>query len=187
MNWALALVVLALAALAGLGLEVPRWQWQAHTLWQEPWRLWTCALVHGSPLHAGANALGALLLAWLGWRARLKARDLCALGLAWPLMHALLALRADLPAYFGASGLLHGAATLVGLGLLRGNAHERRIGWAFLAVLALKLLAEQPWGPALRYEPLWGGMATVPLAHALGAAVALGVAGLFSALHRHQG
>ena len=159
--------------LAGLGLERGTWQWQAGVVWREPWRLWTSALVHGSPLHAGANALGALLLAWLGWRARLQARDLLALALAWPLGHALLGLRSDLPAYFGASGLLHGAATLVGLGLLRGAARERRIGWVFLTVLALKLAVEQPWGPALRFEPLWGGMATVPWGHFCGALGAL--------------
>lgn len=178
--WPLALLALSLAmTVAWLsGIDASRWNWQAGLWRSEPWRLWTCTLVAGSALHLIGNVAGALLLATLGWQARLGARALLALALAWPLGHALLALRPDLPAYFGASGLLHGAAALVGLGLLRGEARERRVGALFLAGLAIKLLAEQPWGPALRLDPLWGGMATVPLAHALGslAALALGAA-----------
>lgn len=167
------LIVLAAALAAGLALRPEAWNWQAGVWLAEPWRLWSCVLVHGSPLHAGANAAGALLLAALAARAAAGRRELLALLLAWPLMHALLALRPDLPAYFGASGLLHGAAAVLGLKLLRGAGREPAVGAALLSGLLLKLLLEQPWGPTLRYEPFWGGMATVPWAHASGAASAV--------------
>lgn len=166
------LIGLAVASVAGLALPAAPWDWQAGRWLAEPWRLWSCVLVHGSPLHAGANAAGALLLAALAARAGAGRRELLALLLAWPLLHALLALRTDLGSYFGASGLLHGAAAVLGLRLLELGRHERRIGLALLAGLLLKLLLEQPWGPTLRQQSFWGGMATVPLAHALGAATA---------------
>jgi len=169
------LIALALAMAAGLALPPEAWNWQVGLWLAEPWRLWTCVLVHGSPLHAAGNAIGALLLAALAARARAGHRELLALLLAWPLMHALLALRPDLPAYFGASGMLHGAAAVLGLRLLELGRHERRIGLALLAGLLFKLLLEQPWGPTLRQEAFWGGMSTVPLAHALGVGAGLGV------------
>ncbi len=173
MTWPLALGALALAMMAGLGLEPARWHWQAGLWLAEPWRLWTCALVHGSALHAAGNALGVLLLAALGWRARLGPRELLALALAWPLGHALLALKPDLPAYFGASGVLHAATVLVALGLWRQTGRARAVGALVAAGLLLKLLLEQPWGPALRWEAFWGGMPIAPFAHASGALAGL--------------
>jgi hypothetical protein len=119
-------------------------------------------------LHAVGNTVGALLLAALGWRARLGPRDLLALGIAWPLTHALLALKPDLPAYFGASGLLHAAAAIVGLGLLRQGGRARVIGLALLAGLLLKLGLEHPWGPALQPAPAWGSFPIAPWGHAMG-------------------
>lgn len=166
------LIGLAAACAAGLALRPEAWNWRAGVWLAEPWRLWSCVLVHGSVLHAAGNCVGALLLAALAARAGAGRRELLALLLAWPLMHALLALRPDLPAYFGASGLLHGAAALIGLRLLQPMAGARAVGAAVLVGLVLKLGLEQPWGAALRHEPFWGGMATVPLAHALGAASA---------------
>ncbi|MFO1252985.1 MAG: rhombosortase [Inhella sp.] len=174
------LLGLAAACAAGLALRPEAWNWQAGLWLTEPWRLWTCVAVHGSVLHAAGNCFGALLLAALAARAQAGRRELLALLLAWPLTHALLALRPDLPAYFGASGLLHGAATLIGLRLLQQAGRARAVGAALLAGLALKLGLEQPWGPALRDEPFWGGMATVPWAHASGviAGVVCGLGGL---------
>ncbi len=168
------LLGLAAACAAGLALPPEAWNWQAGRWLTEPWRLWTCVAVHGSIQHAAGNAIGALLLAALAVRAQAGRREGLALLLAWPLMHALLALRPDLPAYFGASGLLHGATAVLGLKLLRGARREPAVGAALLAGLLLKLLLEQPWGPVLRFEALWGGMGTVPLAHALGAGAGLG-------------
>lgn len=179
------LLGLAAACAAGLALRPEAWNWQAGLWLAEPWRLWSCVAVHGSVLHAAGNAIGALLLAALAARAQAGRRELLALLLAWPLMHALLALRPDLPAYFGASGLLHGAAAVLGLKLLRGAGREPAVGAALLAGLLIKLLLEQPWGPALRYEPIWGGMATVPWAHASGALSGL-VSGLLLRLPRRR-
>lgn len=173
----LGLFTLAITLAWAFGLDAPRWNWQAGLWMQEPWRLWTCALLSGNGLHLAGNAVGALLLALLGWQARLGVRALAAFALAWPLTHVLLALRPDLPAYFGASGLLHGAAVLVGLGLLQGDARDRRIGQLMLLVILIKLGIEQPWGATLRFEPIWGGMATVPWSHSMGA-----LAGLLGAL-----
>ncbi|MBH9551710.1 rhomboid family intramembrane serine protease [Inhella gelatinilytica] len=187
--WAWGLVGLEGALLAGalLGLPAARWGLTQPLLLTEGWRLVSCVFVHGPPLHLLGNGVGLVLLAALGWRAALTGRDLLAFALAAPLGHALLLVRDDWSLYFGASGALHAAAALVGLGLLRAAApRERRIGQVFLAVLGLKLLLEAPWGPSLRQEALWGGFSTLPLAHSTGAVAGLALGLLFSALDRKR-
>lgn len=155
----------AMGTLAALALPDAQLNWQAQRWVTEPWRLVTAAFVHGPGWHRAAN-LGALaLLAWAGWRLNLPARDALAWALAWPLAHALLALLPGLAHYGGLSGWLHAGVAIVALRLI---ADGQRLGWLWLAALALKLLLEAPWGPVVRTIPGWP-MPVVPAAHALGA------------------
>ena len=176
---ALALAVLALASVA-LPLDPARWAWQRDALGTEPWRWLSGAVVHWSPAHAGANALGAAVLAFVGVRAALPPVAALAWVGAWPLGQAALWLQPDLHTVAGLSGLLHaGVAVLVLELVVHARGRDRWLGAAIGLGLLVKLGLEQPWGPALRLEPLWGSMPVAPWAHAAGAAAgALAWAGL---------
>ncbi len=180
------------------GGSVLAWWWPANSLdWQperaaaEPWRAFTAAWVHWSPLHRGANLLGTAVVAALGWVARLPARAALAWLLAWPLGHGALAWQPALVHYGGLSGVLHAAVAVAALHLLLhaeapAGRRGRFIGGAMLAGLLLKLLLEEPWGPPLREGAGWD-IAVAPLAHATGAAAGLLCAGAAWLLERrHQ-
>ena len=159
-----------LGAGAALGWFVPTlaWDWQPGLVWQQPWRWWTAAFVHWSPLHAAANLGAALLVALFGAVARVPARVALAWLLAWPLTHLGLLVAPGLLHYGGVSGVLHAgvAAVIVYLVLLAPGV-RRRIALALGAGLLLKLWFEAPWGAPLRQAPGWD-IAVVPLAHATG-------------------
>jgi rhomboid family GlyGly-CTERM serine protease len=169
----------AWSTLCGLAAAGALWAWwlPANTLdWQpalataEPWRTLTAAAVHWSPMHLGANLLGTAVLATLGWVARLPVRATLAWMLAWPLTHIALVMQPALAHYGGLSGVLHAGVAVAALWLLLYDRGARRgIGGAVLAGLLLKLLLEQPWGPALRTGGGWD-IALAPLAHATGVA-----------------
>lgn len=165
----------ALAALLGAGSVVAWWlpaavlDWQPAQAWAQPWRAWTAAFVHWSPLHLGVNLAGVLVVALLGRVARLPAVLALAWFAAWPLTQAGLLLRPELARFGGLSGVLHAGVAVAALALLtaaRGRA--RAIGAAIAAGLVIKILLEQPWGPALREGGGWD-IAVAPLAHATGA------------------
>jgi rhomboid family GlyGly-CTERM serine protease len=164
-------------ALAGRQLA-PWLDWQPAAWATQPWRLWTAAFVHWSPLHLAMNLAAAALLAWLGWRARATPADALAWALAWPCTHLGLLLQPALRHYGGLSGLLHAGVAILALRLLvqAGAGRPRWVGALLLAGLATKLLLEAPWQLALRPLPE-AGFAVAPLAHATGA-----LAGLASAL-----
>jgi rhomboid family GlyGly-CTERM serine protease len=180
--------LLVFGALIGWFVPADRLDWQPARALAQPWRWWTAAFVHLSPLHLGANALGALAVAWLGWAGAVPRRVATAWLLAWPLTHLLLAVMApDLAHYGGLSGVLHAGVAAAGVHLAGVRAprgadpavvrSRRRIGAAILAVLAAKLLTETPWGPAARAVEGWD-ILVAPIAHTTGALAAAVVAGL---------
>ena len=163
--------------LALAGRPLMAWlDWQPAAWPAQPWRLWTAAFVHWSPLHLTMNAAAAALLAWLGWRAQATRGDALAWALAWPCTHLGLLLQPELRHYGGLSGVLHAGVAILALRLLghAGAGRPRWVGGLLLAGLAAKLLLEAPWQLALRPLPE-AGFAVAPLAHATGAVA--GVAG----------
>jgi rhomboid family GlyGly-CTERM serine protease len=147
--------------------------WQPELSWREPWRWWTAAFVHWSPLHLAANLAGAAVLAAFGWAAALPARATLAWALAWPLTHGLLLLQPALLHYGGLSGVLHAGVAVGATVLVRQRTGRARwIGVAVLLGLALKIVLERPWAGALSHPAGWD-IAIAPLAHAAGALTGL--------------
>ena len=180
---------LALAALLAAG-SLAAWfapamllDWQPALAAAEPWRWWTAAFVHWSPLHLGANLLGCLLVAAFGAVGQVPARTAVAWFVAWPLAHLALLLQPALAHYGGLSGVLHAGVAAAAVELLLGERGRRRhVALAVLAGLGLKLLLEAPWGAPLRHPAGWD-IAVAPLAHATGALAG----GLLAwALHRQS-
>ncbi len=160
----------ALAAAAVLAWWADRalLDWQPQRAWAEPWRWWSAALVHFTPLHLLANLLAVALVAAYGWAARVPTAVALAWVASWPLTHLALLLRPELAHYGGLSGILHGgvAATSLWL-LLRGGGAQRVVGALMLIGQAVKLLLEQPWGATL-HAPRELDVAVAPLSHASG-------------------
>ena len=154
-----------------------RLDWQPSLALQQPWRAWTAALVHLSSLHLIANLAGLALVAAFGGVARVPPRIALAWLVAWPLTQVALLTRPDLQHYAGLSGVLHAGVACAATWLAIGSRGGRRlIGIATLVVLMIKVLGEQPWGPALRFPAGWD-IAVAPFAHASGF-----VAGVLAAL-----
>lgn len=167
--WGALALLLALMAIAGWWAQPLRLDWQPGLAASEPWRTFTAAAVHYSPLHLGANLAGALLVGALGMVARVPLRIVLAWLAAWPLTHLGLLLRPDLVHYGGLSGVLHGGVAAVATWLvLHDRGRRQLIGVAILAVLLVKILGESPWGPALQWREDWD-IAVAPFAHASGA------------------
>ena len=147
--------------------------WQPELVLSQPWRAWTAAFVHWSPLHLGTNLLAATVVAAYGWAARVPPAPAWAWCAAWPLTHLALLVRPELAHYGGLSGVLHGGVAVVCLWLLlRARGARRGVGAAVAVGLIIKLGSEQPWGPALQRSQEWD-IAVAPLAHATGAAAGL--------------
>ncbi len=161
--------VLAAGSLLAWWLPANLLDWQPAQAWAQPWRAWSAAFVHWSPMHLLANLAGCLVLATLGHAARLPWPWALAWGLAWPLAQWGLLLRPELARFGGLSGVLHAGVAVAAVALLltaRGRA--RAIGAAVAVGLLAKILLEQPWGPVLREGGGWD-IAVAPLAHATGA------------------
>lgn len=157
--------------------------WQPELVAQAPWRCWTAAFVHWSPLHLGANLLGTALVAALGRAGALDRRAALAWFIAWPLTQLGLLLQPELLHYGGLSGVLHAGVAVAAVTLvLNGRGRRRAIATALLAGLMVKLLFEAPWGPPLRHPADWD-IAVAPLAHSTGAVFGALLALL---LHRRQ-
>jgi rhomboid family GlyGly-CTERM serine protease len=167
----------ALLALAAWPLPRDMLDWQPSLALAEPWRLFTAAGVHWSPMHLGANLLGVAVVAWFGVAGRLPAAPAMAWLAAWPLTHAGLMSKPDLAHYGGLSGVLHAAVAAGACWLvLAARGRRRAVGAAVVAGVGLKLLAEAPWGPPLRTVSGWD-IPLAPLAHATGAAAGLACSG----------
>ena len=192
MAWVMLAALLCVAALvvttlcAGGGGAAPDDSPLARTLdWQpalglhQPWRLWTCAWVHGSAAHLLVNVAGAIVVAFVGWRGRLPAAAALAWFAAWPLVHVLMAgigaerLAAAMPRYDGLSGVLHAGGVVAGLALAWPPAgrpsRERWIGVVIVAGTLTKVAFEAPWDLAPRPSAALG-IAVAPVAHACGIA-----------------
>lgn len=168
--WAALAGLLALLALLAWPLPREGLDWQPALAWREPWRFFSAAAVHWSAQHLLANLAGCAVLGWAGLRAELPPRATLAWALAWPLTQAgLLLAKPELLHYGGLSGVLHaGVAVLCVELLLARSGRERLIGALIAAGLALKLLLERPWGPALQHWEGWD-IAIAPAAHLSGA------------------
>lgn len=143
--------------------------WNRARLLHEPWRLWTAAWVHLSPLHlAGTLAAGALV-ALLGVAVPAGPRATLAWALAWPLSHLSLLAWPALQHYAGLSGVLHAGVAIMVAQLFRGpRPGHRWLAWTLGLGLLAKLLLETPWRAAVMMEPGWD-IPVVPAAHLTGA------------------
>jgi len=175
--WRALAAVLAVGATLAYGHEPSALDWQPGLALREPWRAFSAAWVHYSPLHLVANLAGVLLVGALGWFARVPASVGVAWLLAWPLTQVGVLARPDLLHYGGLSGVLHAGTACVAVHLVvHARGPRRAIGVLLLGALALKVVSEVPWGPALRHPAGWD-IATAPFAHASGL-----VAGVMAAL-----
>lgn len=144
-----------------------------------PTRWVSAAWAHASPPHLQANLLGCGLLAMLGWLAQTRARAALAWLLAWPLANGLLLLDPRLPAFMGASGVLHaGIAVLAVHLLLKGR---KALGVAVLVGLFIKVGFDLSHGlPTYPHPTL--GIHVSPLSHLTGTLAGLFFAGILGAL-----
>lgn len=170
--WGLCVLLAAGALLAG-AVPSARLDWQPSLAASEPWRAWSAAWVHWSPLHLAANLAGCAVLGALGLSARLGPSWALAWFAAWPLTQwglLLLPTSAGPLLHFGGlSGVLHAGVAVTVLALLQRPGRDRRIGLAIAAGLIAKLWLEQAWtGPAMRDVPGWD-IAVVPFSHFSGA------------------
>jgi rhomboid family GlyGly-CTERM serine protease len=184
--WLLLSTLLAAASLLVFALG-PAQHW-ALAAGPEPWRLLSAGAAHWNALHLAGNLAGLAVIGWLGRRAALPDQAAVAWLLAGPLAHGMLWLHPHLPPYAGLSGWLHAGVAVAVIELLQRAGQDRRIGIGIGLGLLLKLLLEQPWGPLLRPDDWWGG-ATLPLAHACGAAAGLmaGALTLFWKIRKGEG
>ncbi len=183
---------LALAGLLAAGsvlawaLPAAALDWQPSLALAEPWRAWTAAFVHWSALHLGANLLGTLVVAALGWAAPAPPRAAWAWAAAWPLTQWGLLVRPELAHFGGLSGVLHAGVAVVVVDLVAAARGRRRaLGVAIGLGLLTKIVLEAPWGPTLRHGDGWD-IAVAPLAHATGALAGLLCGGLALAWRRQS-
>lgn len=170
--WLTLCTALAVLSLLAWPLSREAWDWQPDLVARQPWRAVTAAFVHWTPLHLAANLAGCAVLALLGARARLSARDAAAGLLALPLTQLGLLLRPDLTRYAGLSGELHALVAIAALTLLRRAGRDRLIGAGIALGLGLKIALEAPLGPALRITDGFD-FAVAPFAHMSGAMAGL--------------
>ncbi len=171
--WLLVCTLAAAGSLLAWGLEPALLDWRPERWSSHPWRWWTAALVHWSPLHLAANLGATLLVAALGIAAGCGRRAAAAWALAWPLTQLALLLQPGLQRYGGLSGVLHAGVAVAAVQLLRnGRGRRSGVGLALIAGLLLKILLEAPWRGPLRQVAGWD-FPIAPLAHAAGAAAGL--------------
>ena len=166
--WAWLSVGLALGALALWPVPRQALDWQPAFAFTQPWRLWTAAFVHLSPLHLQANLLGCAVVAAFGIVSELPRHAIWAWLAAWPLTHDALALQPLLLHYGGLSGLLHAGVAIVALHLVwHARGRRRLIGAAVFAGLTCKLVLEQAWVGPTQAVAGWD-FRVAPLAHLTG-------------------
>lgn len=166
--WAAVATALALGAVVLWPAPGATFDWQPQLALSQPWRAWSAAFVHLSPLHLLANLLGCAAVTAFGVAARLPRHAAWAWLAAWPLTHAALIVQPQLTHYSGLSGVLHAGVAVGALHLVwRERGQRMAIGWAVLAGMALKLLLEAPWaGPA---QAAGWDIPIAPLGHLSGA------------------
>jgi rhomboid family GlyGly-CTERM serine protease len=166
--WLLLTAALAAGSLGAWLLPAAWLDWQPARAVAQPWRAWTGAFVHWSPLHLGANLAGAAGVAALGHAARVPRRVAAAWFAAWPLTQIGLLLQPALAHYGGLSGVLHAGVAAVAVWLLAARrGRSRAVGAALALGLLLKLLLEAPWAGPLAHPAGWD-IAVAPGAHVSG-------------------
>ncbi len=171
--WLALSLVLALGSAVAWFVPAGAIDWQPGLARTQAWRLFTAAWVHRSPLHVLVNLAGLALVAALGHALRLPSRAAIAWWIAWPLTHAALLWQPALLHYGGLSGVLHaGVGVCIAWACRDDKTATRRIGWALLAGLSLKIALEAPWAGAVRWSAELD-VPVAPLAHAAGAAFGL--------------
>lgn len=151
--------------------------WQPSLALTQPWRAFSAAFVHYSPMHLGANLVGGALVGLFGWAAQAPRRMTIAWFIAWPLTQFGLLVQPKLLHYGGLSGVLHAGVIVVCVHLMfQGTSTQRRVGWTTLLVVIAKVLLEAPWQGPLSHPAEWD-IAVAPMAHASGV-----VSGLFMGL-----
>jgi rhomboid family GlyGly-CTERM serine protease len=154
--------------LVHLGVSRTHLDWQPALWWSQPWRLYSAAWVHYSPMHLGGNLLALALVAWLGAAAHMRWPATLAWLLSMPLCHMALLARPEVLHYGGLSGISHGGvAVVVSWLLLHGLPAQRRIAALLGLGLVAKIWTESPGGEGLRMVVGWD-IAVVPWAHASG-------------------
>ncbi len=189
LGWAGLATILVAGSLLAFAFADNRWalDWQPAWAAREPWRAWTAAFVHYSERHLGANVAGAALVGAFGVVAFVPLRSVVAWLVAWPLTQIGLVARSDLLHYGGLSGVLHAGVAVVALHLIvAGRGRRRWIGAATLAVVAVKVIGEAPWGAALRHPAGWD-IAVAPFAHATGVVAGLLASAVGEMLQRRFG
>lgn len=167
-SWLVVTAVLMGGAVAAWWLPAAWLDWQPETALVQPWRAWSAAWVHWSDKHLGANLMAAAVVGAYGWAAQVPRAQAMAWFAAWPLTHAGLLVKPELAHYGGLSGVLHAGVAIVCLWLLaRARGARRAVGAAVSLGLVVKLLSEQPWGPALQASAEWD-ISVAPIAHATG-------------------
>ena len=180
----------ALAALMGAGAIIGQalppglLEWQPGAAAAEPWRAWSAAIVHCSAAHLAVNLAGAVVVGAFGAAARVAPAAALAWLAAWPIGHLALLVQPQLLYYGGLSGVLHAGVAVAAVFAAAGGP-GRGAGAMVLAGLALKILLEVPWGPALRDDTTLD-IAVAPLAHATGALAGAAAAGAACALGYHR-
>ncbi len=171
--WARFAIGLAFGALVLWPAPRDALDWQPQLALSQPWRIWTAAFVHLSPLHLQVNLLGCAVVAAFGIAAQLPRHATWAWLAAWPLAHAALALQPLLLHYGGLSGVLHAGVAIAALHLAwRERGRRLAVGWAVLVGLGVKLALEGPWLGPTQVSAGWD-IPIAPLAHLTGAASGL--------------
>lgn len=179
--WALVAAALALPAwcLGVVPYESPLALHPAQGWAHNPPSVWiSAAWAHASPAHLHANVLGCGLMALLGWLADARGRAALAWLLAWPLAHGLLLLDPRLPAFVGASGVLHAGMAVLAVHLLLQR--RKALGALVLAGLVLKVGHDLSLGLPTHPHPALGILVS-PLSHLTGTLSGLFFAGILGA------
>jgi membrane associated rhomboid family serine protease len=148
-----------------------------------PWTLWTAAWVHLSLAHALANLLALAAIVVLAWQFGVLHAFGRGLLWVWPLSTLSLVFCPQVTSYAGASGVVHGAASLLGLLIVK-----TQIGRLLLLGLLLKLVSERAWELPIVYSVDWG-FNVVQIAHLYGAIAGLmvGLAARLNLLNQRGG
>lgn len=156
----LGLGAVAVAATRGLvppfhDVAVEPLAWQAGAWMRQPWTLWTAAWVHTSAGALAGNLLALAALAVAGAALGAGALAALALALAWPLTTLALLVWPQVTSYAGLDGVIHAAAAVLGVHLMRRTTLQA-LATILFGGMALKLLAERGWAQPLAFDPGWG-------------------------------
>ncbi len=172
-SWLTVTALFMLASLLAWPVNHADIDWQPALASTQPWRAFSAAFVHYSPMHLGANLVGALLVGAFGWAAQASRHMAVAWLIAWPLTQIGLLVQPDLLHYGGLSGVLHAGVVIVCVHLMfAGTSTQRRVGGATLLVVVAKVLLETPWKGPLSHPAEWD-IAVAPMAHASGVVAGL--------------